>query len=101
MYQGTLTAPCNSPGGDPTHVPSNSASEGECITRTCGGSCYELSTNITWSEKVNSFYLPTYMADVQICSKNLFWRWILKMVSSKTNYFLLISCYARGEKRKM
>ena len=48
MYQRTLTAPIHSPDGDLIHVPSNITSEGEGITRTGGGSCSELSSNITW-----------------------------------------------------
>ena len=50
MYQGTLTPPAHSPDGDVTHAPSDSTSEGEGITRTGGGSCSELCSNITWRE---------------------------------------------------
>ena len=50
MKQVTLTAPIHSPGCDPTLVPSNSASEGEGLTRTDEGSCSELSSNITCIE---------------------------------------------------
>ena len=50
MDQHTLTAPIHSPSGDPTLVPSNSACEGEGLTRTDKGSCSELSSNITCIE---------------------------------------------------
>ena len=48
VYQSTLTASVHSPDGDSSHVPSNSTYEGEVMTRTGGGSCSELSSNITW-----------------------------------------------------
>ena len=48
MTQDTLTVPTHSPDSDPTHVSSNSTSEGEGITRTGGGSCSELPSNIAW-----------------------------------------------------
>ena len=51
MCQNTLTDPTHSPDGDSTPVSSNSTSEGEGITRTGGGSCSELPSNITWREK--------------------------------------------------
>ena len=47
MLQGTHTAPTHSPGGFSAHVSSNSTSEGEGSTRTGGGRCSELSSNIT------------------------------------------------------
>ena len=50
MKQVTLNAPIHYPGCDPTLVPSNSASEGEGLTRTDKGSCCELSSNITCIE---------------------------------------------------
>ena len=54
MWQGTVTAPIHSPDGDPTHVPSNSATEGEGITRTGGGSCSELPINMPWRRLYNT-----------------------------------------------
>ena len=51
MNKVTLNGSIHYPGGDPTPVPSNSASEGEGLTRTGGGSCSELSSNITCIEK--------------------------------------------------
>ena len=50
MKQVTLNAPIHYPGCDPTLVPSNSASEGEGLTRTDKGSCCELPSNITCIE---------------------------------------------------
>ena len=50
MCQQTLTAPTHSPDGDPIPVPSNSTSEGEGITRTGGGSCCELPSNMSYRE---------------------------------------------------
>ena len=46
MWQWALTAPIHSPDGVPIHVSNNSTSEGEGITRTGGGSCSELCSNI-------------------------------------------------------
>ena len=46
MNKGTLNGSIHSPGGDPTLVPSNSAREGEGLTRTDEGSCSELPSNI-------------------------------------------------------
>ena len=51
MKQVTLNGSIHYPGGDPTLVPSNSASEGEGLTRTDEGSCCELPSNITCIEK--------------------------------------------------
>ena len=50
MSKVTLNASIHSPGGDPTPVPSNSACEGEGLTRTDKGSCSELPSNITCIE---------------------------------------------------
>ena len=61
MEQPTLTAPTHSPDGETIHVPSNSTLECEDITRTSGGSCYELPDNLTCMERhitANLPYLP-------------------------------------------
>ena len=63
--QHTLTAPTHSPGGETTHVPSNSAPEGEGITRTGGGSCYQLPDNATCMDVYKTAYLP-YLAHMQL-----------------------------------
>ena len=47
MCQDTLTAPIHPPDGESIHVPINSTSEGEDITRTGGECCSELPSNIT------------------------------------------------------
>ena len=62
MKQVTLTASIHSPGGDTTLVPSNSASEGEGLTRTGGGSCSELSSNITCIEIQSSRFTALSIA---------------------------------------
>ena len=73
MNKSTLNASIHSPDGDPTLVPSNSACEGEGLTRTGGGSCCELSSNITCIEiqslrftalsiAVASFPVPTQLS---------------------------------------
>ena len=49
--QHTLTAPTHSPGGEPIQVPRNSTPEDEGVTRTGGGSCYELPDNLTCMER--------------------------------------------------
>ena len=53
MWQITLITRIisHSPDGEPTPVPSNSTTEGEVMTRTGGGSCSELPSNITWMGK--------------------------------------------------
>ena len=48
MRQDTLTGATDSPDGDTIPVPSNITSETEGITRTGGGSCSELPSDITW-----------------------------------------------------
>ena len=58
MKQVTLNASIYYPGGDPTHVPSNNASESKGLTRTDKGSCSELSSNITYIE----IQLPRFTA---------------------------------------
>ena len=58
MEQGTLTAPTHSPGGETIHVPSNSAPEGEDVTRTSGGSCSELPDNLPCMERYITANLP-------------------------------------------
>ena len=62
MNKVTLTAPIYYPGGDPTLVPSNSASEGEGLTRTDEGSCSELSSNITCIEIQSPRFTPLSIA---------------------------------------
>ena len=47
MYQWALTVPTYSPDGESIYASSNSALESESITRTGGGSCSELPSNIT------------------------------------------------------
>ena len=59
MNKSTLNAPTNSPDGDPTLVPSNSASEGEGITRTDKGNFSELSSNITCIEIQSSRFIAS------------------------------------------
>ena len=72
MKQVTLTAPIHSPGGEATLVPSNSASEGEGLTRTGGGSCSELSSNITCIEIQSSRFISLstsmHVLPNEICS---------------------------------
>ena len=50
MPQWALTGPTHSPDGEPTHVPSNIASEGDGTSRTGGGNWSELPSNMTWRE---------------------------------------------------
>ena len=64
MYQGAITAPIHSPGGDSIPVPTNSTVEGEGITRTGRGSCNELCSNITWRcNRVNITSLSWYKSN--------------------------------------
>ena len=62
MNKVTLTASIHYPGGDPTLVPSNSASEGEGLTRTDEGSCSELPSNITCIEIQSSRFISLSIA---------------------------------------
>ena len=65
MEQPTLTALTHSPGGEPIQVPSNSTPEGEGVTRTGGGSCYELPDNPTCVERHITANL-LYLAHMQL-----------------------------------
>ena len=50
MNKVTVNASIHNPGCGPTLVPSNSAPKSEGLTRTGGGSCSELPSNITCIE---------------------------------------------------
>ena len=62
MNKVTLNGSIHSPGGDATLVPRNSAPEGEGLTRTGGGSCCELSSNITCIEIQSSRFTAPSIA---------------------------------------
>ena len=72
MYQWALTASTHSPDSDPIPVPSNIASETEGMTRTGGGSCSELSSNITW-ERSNTTYCLHCRHDIKLLKVTKLW----------------------------
>ena len=65
MDQPTLTASTHSPNSETIHVPSNGTAEGEDMTWTGGGSCYELPDNLTCMERHITGNLP-YLAPMQL-----------------------------------
>ena len=79
MSKSTLNAPIHYPGGNPTPVPSNSAPEGEGLTRTGGGSCSELPSNITCIEiesprfTAQSFATSMHVFSSEACSAVKIW----------------------------
>ena len=79
MNKVTLNGSIHYPGGDPTLVPSNSAPESEGLTRTGGGSCSELSSNITCIETESprfialSFATSMHVSSNEACSAVKIW----------------------------
>ena len=99
MYKSTLTASVHSPDGDSTTVPSNSTYEGEVMTRTGGGSCSKLPSNITWREislngiVFSSATLLLQLEKVSLSNNQMYLDLatkmfvIIKPTNSATNYF--------------